>query len=161
MRAHAYSQTAQKWFQAIWIFIIKFIKQHQATILVNWIGFCAMFFPQHFGHSWVEGGLHPPPWHRGTRGTGWAGSDSSCFHGCARIFEGIPSSRSRRGQMILSLLLATPESRVELLHNLGPKPRIRGTWHAMGQWGELESDWMWVKRIRNVSKLFEITPRSE
>ena len=46
---------------------------------LNWV--CAMFFPQHFGHSWVEGGLHPPPWHRGTRGTGWAGSDSSCFHG--------------------------------------------------------------------------------
>ena len=159
MRAHAYSQTAQKWFQAIWIFIIKFIKQHQATILVNWIGFVPCS-----SHNILD--------------TLELKEDCILPHGTVGPVGQVELDPTRRASTVCtdlrrhsiisqpqgsddpSLLLATPESRVELLHNLGlnRESEAHGTpWGNGENWRVIGCGSKGFEMFRNYLKL----PRSE
>ena len=88
--ARTCKQTAQVWFQDIWIFIIK-----QSFLSIELV---LRHVPKHFGHSWVDRGLHPP-WQPAWDRLSWI--RLVVLPRCAQIFEGIPSSRNRRGQRIL------------------------------------------------------------
>ena len=119
---------------------------------LNWV--CAMFFPQHFGH-WVEGGLHPPPWVGQVELDPTRRASTVCTDLRRHSIISQP-----QGSDDPSLLLATPESRVELLHNLGlnRESEAHGTpWGNGENWRVIGCGSKGFEMFRNYSKL----PRSE